>query len=251
MEENKTFDKDLFLSHLSCVVKEEANAYAYEMRVPTPLLITTIKPSGSLAQLPTVSSGVHRSFAPYYIRRVRINSSDPLARVMLESGFPVFPETGQGPSAREFNSLSSYDKLDVLQKANTWVIEFPVKTSAQTSAYSESALSQYERYRMFQKNWTDHNTSITIYVGDNEWEDLFDYIYETWNDYICVSFLPKDKTIYPLAPYEEIDENEYKHRAALLSGIRNLNEKLTRLERSDLATELLDDGCESGICPIR
>ena len=246
-EENKI----RLLHTLDEVVQNEANMYAHEMRVPTPLLVTTIKPSGSLAQLPTVSSGIHRSFAPYYIRRVRINATDPLARVMLESGFPVFPETGQGPSAEEFNKLSSYDKLDILQKANTWVIEFPVSTSTTVNAYSESAIDQYERYCMFQKHWTDHNTSITIYVGEDEWEPLFEHIHNTWDDYICVSFLPKDKNIYPLAPYEEISEEEYNRRASVLKDIEDLNAKLIRIESSDLATELLDEGCESGICPVR
>ena len=39
-----------------------------------PLLVTTVKPEGTLSLLPTVSSGVHYSHAPYYVRRVRISA---------------------------------------------------------------------------------------------------------------------------------------------------------------------------------
>ena len=41
-----------------------ANDYAKELGQNPPLLITTVKPEGTLSQLPTVSSGVHYSHAP-------------------------------------------------------------------------------------------------------------------------------------------------------------------------------------------
>src|SRR5690606_26414868 len=48
------------------VCRLSADSYHREMGIPAPLLITTVKPSGTIAQLPTVSSGVHRAYAPHY-----------------------------------------------------------------------------------------------------------------------------------------------------------------------------------------
>ena len=46
---------------------KEAEAYAKELGSKVPLLATTVKPEGTLSQLPTVSSGVHYSHSPYYM----------------------------------------------------------------------------------------------------------------------------------------------------------------------------------------
>jgi ribonucleoside-triphosphate reductase len=244
---------DYLLKDLNNVANTEALEYAKEMRIPAPLLTTCIKPSGSISQLPTVSSGVHRSYAPFYIRRVRISSSDPLAKVMLDLGFPVYPEAGQGPTVLEFSELSKREQINALEKANTWVIEFPVKTAAKTSAAQESAIDQFQRYLMMQRSWTDHNSSVTIYFSEDEIEPLVDEILKEWDNYIAVSFLPKDNMIYPLMPYEEISESEYLRRANLLQDVtpEKIEELLTEYEREDMMSDLLDSDCGGGSCPIR
>lgn len=232
-------------------VHEEARRYAFRLRVPEPLLCTTKKPSGTISQLPVVSSGAHRSFAPFFIRRVRITSTDPLAKVMLDSGFPIFPENGQGPIPEQFLRLSKSDQYAALEKATTWVVEFPIKTHACTQASEESALQQYQRYLDYQKYWTDHNTSITISVGSDEWTTLIDTIYNTWEEYIAVSFIAKDTDVYQLMPYETITEEEYLRRAETVIHMQDMYSLLTQYEREDLATDLIDQDCLSGACPIR
>ena len=246
------FDREEWLFTLDeakTYARKVARKYAYEMRIPEPLLITCIKPEGTISQLPTVSSGVHRSFAPYYIRRVRITSTDTLARVMLDLGFTVYPETGQSKyTPQEFDTLSWVEKLEVLQHVDTWVIEFAVKTNAVKKSSEETALEQYQRYLEFQSNWSEHNTSITISVGNDEWETLTHAIHATWDEYVGVSFLPKDNAIYPLMPYEAITEEEYNARKV---DVHNLYEVLTYYEKGDSSTDTIDPNCESGVCPIR
>lgn len=231
----------------------EAMLYAKEMRIPAPLLTTTIKPSGTLSQLPTISSGIHRDYAPFYVRRVRISSTDPLAKVMLDLGYPIYPENGQGPTVKEFKSLSTFDQMQALDNASTWVIEFPVKTACVLSAVDESATQQLKRYLTFQRFYTDHNTSITIYYSEDEVSDIIDLLLANWDDYIGVSFLPRDVSIYPLLPKEAIDENEYNSRAGLLAHIKpsDIEDALKELERENKLSELLDADCESGSCPVR
>lgn len=242
-------EQNIILEFIRRMANIEAAVYSVLMHVPEPLLVTTVKPGGTLPLLPAVSSGVHRSFSPYYIRRVRITATDPLAKVMQSLNYPIYPESGQGPTSEEFDKLTPFEKIDVLNKADTWVIEFPMKSPTQQRANGEPAVDQLSRYLQFQKYYTDHNTSITIYVGDDEWDDITRMIYENWDNYIAVSFLPKDTNSYPLMPYEEIDEKEYQERyAKIIQGdIENLLIQYEELELSDD----LDETCATGICPTR
>lgn len=241
-----------FLKVLNSWANDEATQYASEMRIPAPLLVSTIKPSGTIAQLPTVSSGGHSSYAPYYIRRVRISSFDPLAKTMLAVGYPVYPEaTTMRPE--EFVKLSNFEKMKVLDSAQTWVVEFPIKTSAKRSANTESAIEQLNRYLILQKNWTDHNTSITITFSADEVDALIDAILANWDDYIGVSFLPKYTGAYPLMPYEEITLEEYARRRNQVENItwENIVAELTLRESVQTEEDEFDPDCVGGACPVR
>lgn len=247
-----TYSLESFLYDLRLVANREAKVYASELRIAPPLLVTCVKPSGTIAQLPTVSSGAHASYAPYYIRRVRISSNDPLAKAVHAAKFTIFPEATYCDPA-VFAALPELDKLDVLQRAATWVIEFPVKTSAVKPASAESALVQLSRYFILQREWADHNTSITINFSPDEVEGIVDYIHDNWDDYIGVSFLPRFTTAYPLMPYEEIDEAEYLRRHAQIAHIDGdyITKTLSFYEHPVVIDEALDADCEGGACPIR
>jgi ribonucleoside-diphosphate reductase alpha chain/ribonucleoside-triphosphate reductase len=238
------------LSILREVAKKEAETYAAEQKINNPLLVTTVKPSGTISQLPTVSSGVHRGFAPYYIRRIRVTSSDPIAEVLKNKGYPVYPETGQGPSVEEYNKLNWFQQRTALDNANTWVFEFPVKTDTLTDAEDENAINQFHRYLQMQRTWTEHNTSITIYFSDDEIEILIDEILRHWNEYIAVSFLPKSSNAYPLMPYEKINETEYLRRLSSVNAT-NIKEELNLFESGEQLDDVLDASCATGICPVR
>ena len=87
-------------------------------------------------------------------------------------------------------------------------------------------------------------------MGDDEWDDLAQLIYDNWDNYIAISFLPKDKNSYPLMPYEEITEIEYLQRLNELSNV-DLTSYLKEFEIYDGQNEVLDISCDTGICPPR
>lgn len=244
----------ILLQNLQYYANQEAILYAKEMRVPTPLLTTTIKPSGTISKLPMISSGAHMSRAPYFIRRVRITSSDPLAKVMLDAGYPVYPLVVQnGPTEAQLKAMKPFELTYELQKSSTWVIEFPVATSTKMKSSEQTAISQFGRYLDLQKYWTDHNTSITIEFSPDEVNELVDMLLENWDDYVAVSFMPKDTTAYPQLPEEPITEEEYINKTAKLMHIRthDIVEALKDVERENKMSELLDQDCVGGACPIR
>ena len=80
------------LSKLREVAQESSKEYAKALKQKEPLLVTTVKPEGTLSQLPVVSSGIHHSHSPYYIRRIRVNAKDPIVNVCEELGYPIKPE---------------------------------------------------------------------------------------------------------------------------------------------------------------
>ena len=52
------------------------------------------------------------------------------------------------------------------------------------SANQESAKSQLDRYLTFQKYYTDHNSSCTLTVGEDEWDGIINQVYDNWEDII-------------------------------------------------------------------
>jgi ribonucleoside-diphosphate reductase alpha chain/ribonucleoside-triphosphate reductase len=256
---DSSMSPSILLTLMNSWANSEAQDYANELRMPKPLLVTCVKPEGTLSQLPGVSSGIHRTWSKYYIRRVRISSSDPLAYTMLYSGFSVFPENGEWKSGPQdpikaeeaFKELGYEQRVEALKEASTWVVEFPVESDAAMNANDEPALKQLERYFLFQNTYTDHNTSITVYVGEDEWEPVMKEIYDNWNDYIAIAFLPRqsEKRMYALPPYESIDQAEFHTRTQEVSFDRDV---LDMIEQQEWDGELLDSiECASGVCPVR
>ncbi len=220
------------LSMLRKTAREEVNLYAEEIGQNEPLLVTTVKPEGTLSQLPTVSSGVHYSHSPYYIRRIRISSHDPLVKVCEELGYPVFPEVGQDRDT-----------------CNTKVVEFPVKAPTGKTKYDASAIEQLENYKLFMENYVDHNCSITVHVREHEWEEVEEWIWQNWDDVVAVSFLALEDNFYQLLPYEAIDEEEYNRRKNEMKPF--IPSLISKYENQEISLGISDDSCGNGICPIR
>lgn len=220
------------LRKLRYVAHEESDNYCQQVGGNRPLLITTVKPEGTLSQLPSVSSGVHYSHSPYFIRRVRINAHDPLAAVCEELGYPVHPEVGQD-----------------IETCTTKVIEFPCKAPEGRTKYDVSALEQLENYKLFMENYVDHNCSITVHVRPHEWEEVEEWVWNHWDDVMALSFLALDDSFYQLLPYESIDQETYQKRLNEMKPFRP--SLLSKYEKEETEFDIGTEGCESGACPVR
>lgn len=220
------------LKKLRQTAHDAAEKLAGRLGGKKPLLVTTVKPEGTLSLLPTVSSGVHYSHAPYYVRRIRISATDPLCRVCEDLGYPVFPEVGQDP-----------------ENPVTKVVEFPVKAPAGMVKADVSAIQQLENYKMFMQYYVDHNCSITVHVREDEWDAVEDWVWENWDDVVALSFLSYDDNFYELLPYEEISKEEYEKRKA---AMRPFNPSLlSKYEFDETELDIGDSECVNGVCPVR
>lgn len=217
-------------------LREAAHEGAYDLadflKLNRPLLVTAVKPSGTISQVAGVSSGVHFSHSPYYVRRVRVSANDPLAKAMVAAGFPWDPEIGQTE-----------------EEHKTKVFSFPVKAPEGKTKYDVGALEQLELYRLIMKNYVDHNASNTIHVREEEWDDVENWVFENWDDLVGVTFLSLDDNFYQLAPYESITKEEYE---TMLKGQPRFSATmLNKFEDFGEEFDILDEACDTGACPIR
>ncbi len=220
------------LQDLRKTAKEAAKEYARELGQEEPLLVTTVKPEGTLSLLPVVSSGVHFNHTPYYIRRIRISSDDPLVKVCEDLEYPVFPEVGQDS-----------------ESCVTKVVEFPVKAPKGKLKGDVSALEQLEIYKMFMDYYVDHNCSITVHVRDHEWDGVEQWVWDNWDDTLALSFLSYEDNFYDLLPFEEISEEEYNRRVAEMKPF--IPSLISKYEKEEVEYDIGNEGCENGVCPIR
>jgi ribonucleoside-triphosphate reductase len=206
--------------------------YAKRFGIGESTCITAVKPSGTVSQTVDCSSGMHPRHAPYYIRRIRISATDSLFKMMKDQGVPYHPEVGQ-----------------TIDDANTFVLEFPMKAPEDAICKDDiSAIDQLEHWKVVKVNYTEHNPSVTISVGENEWIKVAHWLYQNWDIVGGLSFLPRSNHVYQLAPYEAIDEKTYRE---LLSKMPDFDfSKIITYEMKDETEVKRELACVSGVCDI-
>lgn len=214
-------------------VMEGATAPSYDIEVEKHhwYFQGAILSHNTLSQLPSVSSGVHYSHSPYFIRRVRITANDPLVKVAESLNWSVVPEVGQTE-----------------ENCSIKVIEFPVKAPEGRTRKNVTAIEQLENYKMFMESYAEHNVSITVTVRDHEWDLVEEWLWENWDSVVAVSFLSESDNVYQLMPYEEITKEEYERR---LGEMRPFSPQALEQAESFSESVLIDDECSTGSCPVR
>ena len=206
--------------------------YAKRFEIGESTCITAVKPSGTVSQTVDCSSGMHPRHAPYYIRRIRISATDSLFKMMKDQGVPYYPEVGQ-----------------TLGEANTFVLEFPMKAPADAICKDDiSAIDQLEHWKIVKINYTEHNPSVTVSVGENEWIQVAHWLYQNWDIVGGLSFLPRSNHVYQLAPYEAIDEKTYKEFVSKMPDFDF--SKIVTYELRDETEVKRELACVSGVCDI-
>jgi hypothetical protein len=246
-----------------------AKKAAEVMGIPMPSAITCVKPSGTVSQLVDSASGLHPRFSKFYIRRYRISSNDPLFSLIRDQGCPLSPENGQRKqdyvkAVKIYDSVEN--KMEAMRqakavcpifdnegwtpdKATTWVVSFPVASPKNAITVEDlSCLDQLEWYKKVQKNWCEHNASITVYVKNDDWMAVGDWVYKNWEIVNGISFLPYSDHIYEQAPYESITEDQYHKLSASFPKIDY--SVLSSYEKDDNTEGAKSLACSAGNCDI-
>jgi ribonucleoside-triphosphate reductase len=113
----------------------------------------------------------------------------------------------------------------------------------------ESAVDQLERYKMLMESWCQQNVSATISYDASEVGDIIQWLYDNWDNYVGVSFLFRNdptKTAadlgYLYLPQEVVTKAVFDEYIARIVPFE-LDETLV--------SDVLEDDCAGGACPIR
>lgn len=207
-------------------------AYARRFGISPAMSVTAVKPSGTVSQTFNCSSGIHPRHSKYYIRRVRISATDSLFKMLRDQGVPFYPEVGQ-----------------TTETASTFVLEFPVESPDSAKFKDDfAALEQLEYWKNVKLNYTEHNPSATISVGEDEWIGVVDWIQKNWDIIGGLSFLPRFDHVYRLAPYETIDKKRHEELRATFPNVDY--SKLLTYEHTDETEQKKELACVGGVCDI-
>lgn len=221
---------ELWLTAMRDHARDVAKECAKELGINVPTAITCTKPSGTVSSLVNCSSGIHTRFAPYYVRRIRIATTDAVCKFLRSINVPHSPEIGQDAAT-----------------ANTFVFEIPVK-SPEDSMFDTPAIEQLEFWRMYKTCFCEHNPSVTIMVKEDEWMSAGAWVYDNWDIVGGLSFLPKSDNVYQLMPYEAITEEEYEQKMVNMPDIDFV--ALEAFEKDDDTTGAKEYACVGGSCDM-
>ena len=220
------------LVEMAAEVADAAAEFCHELRIPVPVKLRTIAPTGTIAKMPGVSEGIHPIFAKYFIRRIRFSTVSEqqmrLAEQYRAEGFHV--EDDQYSANSVVVSIPTKDSL-VAAVTDIYGEEYAeevVESAADLTLHEMLAFQA-----MYQQCWADNAVSFTANVDPDRYgpEDVAASIREFGG-------LVKGCTIFPeasmpQAPYERISREEF--------GTATAQE----------VADGVDENCANGSCPIR
>ena len=218
-----------FLREARALAVETNRVWAKKLGIEQSAAVTTVKPSGTVSQMVDSASGIHPRYSQYYIRTVRGDNKDPLTQYMKLVGIPNEP--------------------CVMKPNDITVFSFPVASPANAVLRNHAgALRQLELYRLYRDYWCEHNVSITVYVKQDEWQAVGDWVYANFNYIGGVSFLPHSDHTYQQAPYQEVTKEQYDELAASMPDVDWAG--LQTYEREDGTGAVKEYACTGGSCEI-
>ncbi|MFH8414322.1 ribonucleoside-triphosphate reductase, adenosylcobalamin-dependent [Streptomyces collinus] len=219
------------LNNLTDTVRNEGRAYAFRLRIPEPVKVTTVAPTGSIAKLPGVSEGIHPIYARYFLRRVRFSMTDPAqATTVAKAEF-------DGYKVEE----CIYDR-----SGNTYVVAYPTKeklvAEVEAMGYDPSIVesadeidlhSMLAMQAMYQEEYADNAVSFTVNFPEGKYtvDEAADII-GAWLPELKGTTLMPDGT-REQAPYERLTAEQFAKY------------EVTSVEDST------DEECSTGACPVR
>ena len=218
------------LKKLREVAQETNLIWADKLGISPSKAITCCKPSGTTSCVAGTSSGMHPRYSGYYIRRARIDTSDPVGKLMVEHGIPNEP--------------------CVANPEKTIVFSFPIKSPDNCLTQDQiDPLTHLNLWLEYQVHWCDHKPSITISYSDDNFMEVGQWVWSNWDYVSGVSFLPKDDNVYDQAPFEKISRSMYDKLMDSMPEHIDWT-RLSVYETEDMTTGSRELACHGGSCEI-
>jgi len=219
--------------------QQGAWSMADELGTPKPKNVTCVKPSGTIGKVMDTTEGAHLPLGRYIFNNVVYQRSDPLIDILKKAGYEVKPH----PTS----------ETSVLIKFPMEFDGIPFDDFQGTPVNLESAIDQLERYRLLMDNWCDQNVSLTVSYGPEEVPAIINWMERYWDSYVGVSWAFRTdptKTAEDFGaaylPQEVVSKDAYVEYTSGLTPI-DWDKELG----GAVDSELLDDDCKTGVCPVR
>jgi ribonucleotide reductase class II len=247
-----------FLARWRRAARKGVTDYCEKHGIRVPSRITTVQPAGTKSLLTGASSGWHPPKAQRFIRRITLGVNDPLVPALIEYGYSVIP----AQSARDDEGNLLDDISD--PRVQEVLVEIPTEVSwANVAGCDEFDLSklpaeaQYGLYMAVQNHYTDHNTSATIELREEEIPVLSELIHSTIDEdggYISAALLARfdvDGGTFPRLPFEPISKKKYDELVAIqeitIDEEVSFLDLLNKYDSSDWDIESVA-GCSNAAC---
>jgi ribonucleoside-diphosphate reductase alpha chain len=225
------------LQKAAALVLEVNEKYAKLIGVNVAARTTAIKPEGTASCVLGSASGIHARHSKYYLRRIRLNKEESLAKYLKKT----FPELVE----------------DDLFSNRDLVVTIPQESpEGSITRDQESASTLLDRVLFYNQNWVipghrsgvaRHNVSCTINYKPEEVDHLAKRMWLHRGIYSGISLLPFDGGNYQQAPFEECNESKF-HEFNLLVKDIDLTQVLEMDDQTNHSEQL---ACSGGICEIR
>ena len=223
-------DGSIDLEQLKRIAVEENKKWAKKLGINQSAAVTCVKPSGTVSQLVDSASGIHTRHSPYYLRTIRADKKDPLAKLMVDAGV--------------------YHEDDITKPDHTLVFYFPIKSPKGSVTRADiTAIEHLNLWKRYQDNWCEHKPSVTISVKESEWLEVGAWVYKNFNSVSGISFLPYSDHSYQQAPYQEITAEEYKEWLKKTTETVDWS-RLSEYETQDMTENTKELACSAGTCEI-
>ena len=231
--------------------------YCKTHRLRVPNRITTVQPAGTKSLLTGASSGWHPPKAQRFIRRITLGVNDPLVPTLIESGYSVIPaQSARDEEGNLLDDISDPRVQEVLVEIPTEVSWANIPGCDQFDLSKLPVEAQWGLYMNVQQYYTDHNTSATIELREDEVETLSKLIHESiqkGTGYISAALLARFDVsggTFPRLPFEPIDKETYDKLITIqeLSGSEeDFLSILNKYDSSDWSIESVA-GCTNAAC---
>lgn len=201
-------------------VNLEAVSYAKELHIPVPIKTTTVAPTGTISNLPGVTSGIQPLFAKYFIRRIRYADNATGSVNDMDPSFLGFQKDIYSANTEVASFLSKDSMLERVHA--THLVE---------DTYEITLEQQLGTQAMVQKYYANNAISYTVNFDP---EHLSLGTLRT----VLINYLDKVKgtTVFPLM-------------SRPLSPIERISKERYHIDHFSVSSNEMQ--CSTGACPIK
>lgn len=237
-------DRPALLEQLREVAVETNRQWAYRLGIPASTAVTCMKPGGNSGERYFTGQTMAGFLTEHMIRNVEVGVHNPMFKFLKDQGVP-YEISYRDPDTAVFSFPKKAPEgamivADLVLGGNGRV---------QGIKHRRSAIEQLEDWKAFKIHYTEHNPSVSIYVADNEWLEVGNWVYKNWDIVGGLAFFPLDGGVYPQAPFTPVTEEEFNKFTAKFPKIAW--EKLARYDGGvDQTNVNREKACAGGACVL-